>query len=154
MAKRKINTQPFWRFLFLVYCAIMIWLLFGRGRGVNPNIPYWDQVLQNKSLIPFYTINNFLYVVLHRPDHPDFWLCFTNLGGNLFLFVPAGYLLPRIFPSFRPFWRFLLKSIGLIALVEIAQLFTLLGVLDVDDLILNVIGMSIGYLIYFLFKKK
>lgn len=154
MAKRKVNTQPFWRFLFLVYCAVMLWLLFGRGRGINPHIPYWDQVRQNMSLTPFYTIKTFLYIVLNQPDHPYFWLCFRNLLGNLFLFIPAGYLLPRVFRPFRPFWRFFLNGLLILLAVELAQLLSLLGVFDVDDLILNMAGFCIGYFIYFLFKRK
>ena len=154
MAKRKLNTQPLWRFLFLVYCAIMVWLLYGRGRGVNPNIPYWDQVQKNLVLTPFYTVRTFLDVVLHSPGHPEYWLCLTNLLGNVFLFIPAGYLLPRIFKKFRPFWRFFLNGLLLLIAVELTQLFTLLGVFDVDDLILNMAGFCIGYLAYFLFRKR
>ena len=154
MARKKLNTQPLWRFLFLVYCAVMLWLLYGRGRGVNPNIPYWDQVKNNLVTTPFYTIRTFLYVVLHCPGHPDYWLCLRNLVGNLFLFVPAGYLLPRIFASFRPFWRFALKGLVILLGVELTQLFSLLGVFDVDDLILNMAGFCIGYFAYFLFKKR
>ena len=37
--------------------------------------------------------------------------------------------------------------------VEILQLFTLLGSMDIDDLILNLAGMIFGYLIFVLFKR-
>ena len=154
MARRKVNTQPFWRLMFLVYCALMLWLLYGRGRGVNPNIPYWDQVQHNLVLTPFYTIRTFFYIVLRQPNHPEYWLCLTNLIGNLFLFIPAGYLLPRIFKKFRPFWRFFLKGLLILLVVELTQLFSLLGVFDIDDLILNMAGFCIGYFIYFLFRKR
>lgn len=154
MARRKLNTQPFWRLMFLVYCALMLWLLYGRGRGVNPNIPYWDQVRHNLVLTPFYTIRTFFHIVLRQPNHPEYWLCLTNLIGNLFLFIPAGYLLPRIFNKFRPFWRFFLKGLLILLVVELTQLFSLLGVFDVDDLILNMAGFCIGYFVYFLFRKR
>ena len=74
--------------------------------------------------------------------------------GNTLLFVPAGILLPKLYRKWRPFWRFVLKAILTIALVETIQLFALLGVFDVDDIILNVLGMSFGYFLYFLFMRK
>ena len=105
-------------------------------------------------LTPFYTIRTFFYIVLRQPNHPEYWLCLTNLIGNLFLFIPAGYLLPRIFKKFRPFWRFFLKGLLILLVVELTQLFSLLGVFDIDDLILNMAGFCIGYFIYFLFRKR
>ena len=42
----------------------------------------------------------------------------------------------------------MLYALIMIVCIEIIQLVTLLGSLDVDDLILNMIGVVIGYLIY------
>ena len=39
-------------------------------------------------------------------------------------------------------------TLGIMLAVEVAQLFTLRGSFDVDDLILNLLGAAIGYLIY------
>ena len=69
MAKRP-NTAPFWRFLFLLYCAVMLWLLFGRSNGFVAGVPYETQLRQNANLIPFYTIkgkmrNITLFVKFH-----------------------------------------------------------------------------------------
>ena len=36
----------------------------------------------------------------------------------------------------------------------VVQLFTLLGSFDIDDLILNLIGMTLGFIGYHLFRKK
>ena len=38
--KRKVNTQPFWRFLFVLYLALMLWLLFGRSPGWTAGLTY------------------------------------------------------------------------------------------------------------------
>ena len=145
---RKPNTSPLWRFAFLVYCAVMLWLLFGRSQGFVAGVPYETQLRQNANLIPFYTIENY-WNILNRSDNQALRVhCFINLAGNLFLFVPAGWLLPRLWKKMRNFFRFFALCFGLIFFVEVIQLFTLLGSFDVDDVILNLIGMTFGFAIY------
>ena len=111
-------------------------------------------MLANREMEPFKTINNFIAVIRSDPDHPDYFLCFTNMFGNTLLFIPAGMLLPKLYGKWRPFLKFFIKAALLIALIETIQLFALLGIFDVDDIILNVLGMSFGYFLYFLFMRK
>ena len=142
----KPNTKPLLRFLFLVYCAGMIWLLFFGIR--QPNYQnYWAQIEKNYSVKPFYTIRNYMYVLRHSANGDLVRHCAINLIGNVLLFIPGGFLLPKIFRRLRTFWRFLLLSFGLLLLIETAQLFSLRGKLDVDDLILNLIGLFLGYIL-------
>ena len=153
MAKRP-NAAPFWRFLFLLYCAVMLWLLFGRSNGFVAGVPYETQLRQNANLIPFYTIGTY-WNILNRSDNQALRVhCFINLAGNLLLFIPAGWLLPRLWKKLRNFFRFIALCFGLIFSVEVIQLFTLLGSFDVDDVILNLIGMTIGFLIHAIGSAK
>lgn len=154
MAKRKVNTTPLWRFLFLVYCAVMLWLLFGRSNGWNSAIPYTQQLRQNTNLVPFLTIGNYLYVPQHSGSSYMRIHCFINLAGNIFLFIPAGWLLPRLWKWQKNFFRFLITCLGCILLVEVLQLFTLLGRFDIDDVILNLSGMIIGFILNVIFMKR
>ncbi len=142
MAKLKKDNSHnvFWRLAFLLYCAIMLWLLFGQRMGEAT----WSE---NINLQPLKTIRLYLdlirgnngYLVRHA---------FINLVGNVIMFIPVGYLLPRIWNKFRGFFRVFLITAGAIVLVEVLQYFTGLGSCDVDDLILNVPGAMIGYLIW------
>ena len=145
---RQVNTSPLWRFLFVVYCAVMLWLLFGRSQGWNNNVPYHQLLANNINLTPLLTIRNYYQVVTQGPENPYFIHCVINLLGNVLLFIPAGWLLPKVFPFQRNFFRFLVTCTGLIFLVEAVQLFTLLGSFDIDDLILNLIGMVFGFIVY------
>ncbi len=154
MGRKAKKRHIFLRVVFWAYCAVMLYLLFGRTWRYRPGIPYWEQVLANRSITPFYTIRNFLYVLLNNPNHPLFFEIYANMLGNVLLFVPAGLLLPKLYKGFRPYFRFLVKAVCIICLIEVLQLFTLLGVFDVDDIILNVLGMSFGYFLYFLFLRK
>jgi len=153
MKKPKVNTTPLWRFLFLMYCAAMLWLLFGRSNGWTEGLPYQTQLQQNTNLIPFYTIRNYLYVLQHTGNQKLFVHSFINLGGNVLLFIPAGWLLPKLWPHLRKFFRFFALCAGVIFLIEVVQLFTLLGSFDVDDVILNLFGMTVGHILYRWFGK-
>lgn len=143
----KPNTKPFLRFLFLLYCGGMLWLLFFGTRQPDYG-NYWAQIEGNYSIKPFYTINNYMRVLLRGTNGDLVRHCAINLIGNILLFIPGGYLFPKLFPRLRPFWRFLLLSFALLLLIEGAQLFSLRGRLDVDDLILNLFGLCLGYIFY------
>ena len=130
--------------LFCIYCAIMLWLLFDRVGGIE-GMPYWDQIRANLNLEPFHTIRLFLKVLDSQIYSTS---AIINLGGNVIMFIPLGFFLPRVSPALGKFWRTILATGLIITAVELTQLFTLLGSCDVDDLILNVIGSAIGYCLF------
>lgn len=147
MAKKKVNTQPVWGFLLVVYSAIMLWLLFGRSNGWVAGVSYREQLRQNANLVPFYTIKNYFHILFHSGSRYMQTHCFINLGGNILLFIPAGWLFPKIWHRLRNYFLFIALCAGLILLVEVVQLFTLLGSFDVDDMILNLAGMTVGFIL-------
>ena len=75
-----------------------------------------------------------------------------NLGANIGLFIPFGlyYRYIKKTPSMKPLLLITIFSIGTI---EWLQFFTKRGSLDIDDLILNVLGVCLGYFIYPVFLK-
>ena len=136
---RKLNI-----FLFIVYSVFMLYLLFNRVGGIE-GVDYWTQIRMNLNLEPFRTIRLFLKVLDNQIYSTS---ALINLGGNVLLFIPLGFFLPLVFPSLQKFWRTTLVTILIITAVELTQLFTLLGSCDIDDLILNLFGVSIGYLVF------
>ena len=145
MNNRKVHIA-----FFLAYCALMLWLLFDRP-GYDPGVPYWEQVAQQLNLIPFRTLRLFADL-LDSGVRSYIRMAIINLGGNIIMFIPLGLLLPIIFPKLATLFRVLLVTSALITVVEILQLFTLVGSCDIDDLILNVLGSAIGYGIFKLSK--
>lgn len=152
--KRKVNMQPLWRFLFVLYAGLMLWLLFARSPGWDSDYEYRELLRMKTNLTPFFTINNYLNVLQNYPDSPEYGKCLIELFGNVLMFVPAGWLLPKLFAPMRKFFYFLLTCLLAITFVEALQLLTLLGRFDVDDIILNIAGMLIGYIIYAITQKK
>lgn len=70
----------------------------------------------------------------------------SNLAGNIIMFIPLGLLFPRIWRRQRNYFIFLITVILVITTMEAIQYFTCLGTADIDDLIFNVIGASIGFI--------
>lgn len=154
MARNPVQRERILTTLFTIYCAVMLWLLFFRSYGRTPDVEYRQQLMQNINIVPFYTIGNYARVIFQRTNADVFWHCVINIIGNVALFVPAGLLIPAIWLKMRKLFRFLPLCAGVMFLVETLQLFTLLGRFDVDDLILNLLGMTLGFCLYCLFGKK
>ena len=136
------------RTLFSIYTVFMLVLLFNRAGGIE-GMDYWTQIQENLNLEPFRTIRLF-WNVLGRQGYR--FTAIINLGGNVIMFIPLGFFLPRVFPALQKFRRTVLATVLIITAVELTQLFTLLGTCDIDDLILNVIGAAIGYGLHQLLK--
>lgn len=78
----------------------------------------------------------------------------VNLGGNIVLFLPFGMLFPKAFKIHIKLWQIVVHGFLFSLIVEGIQLYTKKGSFDVDDLFLNSIGVSIGFLLYKLFFKQ
>lgn len=72
---------------------------------------------------------------------------------NILMFVPIGFLLPLLWKRYGD-WKHLLGFGGLFTLfIEIAQVFTFRAT-DIDDLISNLLGAGIGFLLVRLMGEK
>ena len=73
-------------------------------------------------------------------------LFMRNVIGNVILFVPFGYFVAYILKSGKIYLPLLITLITSVT-IELVQLY--IGrVFDIDDILLNVVGGIIGYLIY------
>lgn len=69
-----------------------------------------------------------------------------NVLGNILLFIPFGFFVSYIVSSKKPYYIVIITFITSIA-IEFTQL--LIGrTFDVDDVLLNLIGGILGYLVY------
>lgn len=133
--------------LFAVYSIFMLWLLFGQRMSNWTFDSYHERLMSNYNIIPFSTITDFFKGL----NFSSFY--FINLAGNLIMFVPLGLFIPSTIGKMRKFWKTFLLSAGILLCVETIQLFTLLGSWDIDDIILNLCGVSIGYILFRILYK-
>lgn len=144
--------------LFFVYALLMLWLLFGQRMGHTSNATYWQRLIANLNLQPLDTVRRYLWVLRNSQDPDLLRHAVVNLVGNVVMFLPLGNLTPSIWGKMQKFrWHFLYMVLIILA-IEVLQLFTLLGSCDVDDLILNLVGTTLGYIFWkivsLLGKKK
>ncbi len=136
--KRKKRMRTIGKILFLLYIAFIIYFLIFSdfyGRADTGEYRY--------NLVPFREILRFW---AYR-DQVGFVAMFTNVFGNVLIFIPFGFFLPMA-SKYRSFPVTLLCSFGLSLGVEVFQFFTKVGSFDVDDLILNTLGGVLGYFIF------
>ena len=92
------------------------------------------------NLIPLKTIYNYL-------RWADDYHQLVNLAGNIAAFMPFGFLLPLIIKRFSRFKKFIWTIFLLSFFIEITQLITGVGAFDIDDIILNVLGGVVGFVL-------
>ena len=68
------------------------------------------------------------------------------------MFVPLGVLVPVIWRKFSKFAVHIFVMAGIILAIELLQLVMGLGTCDIDDLILNLLGTTIGFGVFKLRK--
>ena len=85
------------------------------------------------------------------------WIPFRVPGGrnlivlyalaNLIVFIPFGILVPKVFRGVNTVWKMALVTFIISVCIEIIQYILACGYSEVEDVIMNVIGGAIGYLI-------
>lgn len=144
---KKKNIVKFITYLFVIYCACLIFILFLYGyrteNQFNMGI-FSREHFEQPNLVPFRTICTYLESFFHHTINTN--IVITNLLGNLLLFVPMGMAVPVLFPQkFNRLWKTVLFVVILVILAESIQFLTFTGSADIDDLILNTLGATIGY---------
>lgn len=100
----------------------------------------------NNNFVPFKTISLYLH------GHQGGVITLGNLLGNIIPFIPIGVLLPLLFRSIS--WKGVLAAaIAFSFSIEILQFLMQLGSFDVDDILLNTVGVMLGLLLFVLVVK-
>lgn len=134
---------------FLLWCLWLMWMLLFRRLDSASPLPLGEYAREHLVLVPFRTVAAQAAEALRGDRH-----ALANLGGNTLLFLPVGWALPALLPGLRRYGRFLTAFAAAILLVEAAQLLLRVGVCEVDDLLLNCGGASVGYVRWRLCKGK
>jgi glycopeptide antibiotics resistance protein len=128
--------------IFIAYCAILIQVLvfkelpvilmgsmkFRLG-GVQDGTP---------NFLPFATILPYLL-----GKHGGM-IAGVNIFGNILLLVPVGFLFPSVYRNMT--WnKCLALAVAAGLVIELMQAGLQIGIFDVDDVILNGLGVIIGY---------
>ncbi len=140
MNKRGNGLRFLGKVLFVLYISFIIYfLLFSEwyGRGAMREYRY--------NLVLFKEIKRFW---IYR-EQLGWYAVFTNLFGNVLIFVPFGFFLPMASKyKYRSFFSAIFYSFALSLCVETFQLLAKVGSFDVDDMMLNTLGGALGYIAF------
>lgn len=122
--------------------------------GLENGKLYIDPIISGKyfNIIPFKTLQNF---TIGTNNEIGDWekVSILNLMANILLFVPIGFTLPLLRSTAIKLRQVIVAGIILSVTIEFAQFF--LGRrADIDDLILNVLGIIVGYAILKIVEKS
>lgn len=96
------------------------------------------------NFIPFKSILPYLL------GERGFLIAFLNLAGNIVALVPLGFLMPIVFSNVN--WKkVLVLAIASGLLIESTQILFKIGIFDIDDILLNGLGVIIGFGLYNLY---
>lgn len=153
MSQVRTRQEPVLRMLFLLYCGLMLWLLFGQ-RIEGPLGISLGNAQENINFVPFATVKLYLRLLQNGASQGLLRHAVINLVGNVVMFVPLGWFLPGVWPKLRAFFKTLFVTAALICMVEAVQFAAGLGSCDVDDLILNLAGVILGYGFWRIFHRN
>lgn len=136
--RRKYIRLLFWYYLWVLANVLFFDNAFGRGFSMHAT-------LEAVNLEPFHTIRN--YLIAYRYNHFPLRLVILNLAGNLVAFAPMGYFLPALYRWQRSVFFFTATLTLSITAVEVAQVYSGAGSCDIDDLILNLAGALLVFVI-------
>lgn len=109
-------------------------------------------VFDYKKIYPF-RINLLPFVYLFDYPPEEFRSMLINVIGNVAMFIPVGIIIPMTYIKCRTITKTVFTGFLCSLSIEIIQLLFETRVTDIDDLILNTIGVLIGSLFYFGIKR-
>jgi glycopeptide antibiotics resistance protein len=146
MNKRLVST-----FILITYCAILVKVMVFKDM---PTIRIGPLMLNFSgtdgghapNFVPLRTILPYLL------GYKGFIIAAINLIGNIVLLVPLGFLVPFVYRNIT--WKNLLVLAITAGLsIEVMQVVLGVGIFDIDDIILNALGVMIGYWSFVMLTK-
>ena len=122
-------------FAVLVFSVYVLGVYHFTGVGTLYDIKRFIFIPEQINLIPF---SNEIDIVAY--------------ALNILLFIPFGVLTPVIWQKMGKLTNLLMGAFGFTLLIEVSQLLNFRST-DIDDVILNVLGAVVGFVLYKLWDK-
>lgn len=134
--------------IFIIYFMFLIKIILFKYRGF---FPFFNNLTKGElsgfrsyNIIPFQSIWEFTKLIFSG----NFSRGFNNIVGNVFVFAPFGFFLPLLYKKCRTWKTVVLAGFCVSLFFEVCQYFLYLGSADVDDVILNLLGVVLGFLFF------
>lgn len=151
--KRKIYLKCCCQMIFIIYVLFLIKIILFKYRGLVPTLNMFIagelSGFHSYNIIPFQSILEFTKLMFNG----YFSRGFNNIIGNILVFAPFGYFLPLLYKKCRKWKTVILLAFPISFLFEILQYFLYLGSADIDDVILNLLGATLGFCFFQVIKR-
>ena len=142
------------KIIFIIYIGLIIWIIMFKCNLIDSmNDAYLflkDMSIKERILVFSTPFKNYFMESINSPKY-----VFTEDDLlNVIIFIPMGLYLSYFIKN-KKFLKALLITFVVSLFFELFQLFTVIGSFTIQDLMTNVIGGIIGYLVYkLIFIKK
>ena len=166
---RRLRNKPHYKALLLIACIgytfFLVYTTF-LSRSVSQTYSYRLRLMDSArdvitvdggTLAGLWSLIDGDFSGFMNSIHVDSLQSLEGIFINVLLMMPVGYLLPmaaEVRTTRLHFRHVLIFTMLLSGLIEIVQLITKLGMLDIDDWVLNVLGAMLGYGLYFMGCKQ
>ena len=133
--------KGFWKLLFWSYLILLFVVVILKFTGS------FQDLLNRINAEPYgktYNLEPFVTIKSQLRHWSEGWARF-NLIGNTIAFLPFGFLLPLTYRKGCSLGKVLLLGLMFVLFAEAVQFYTNLGTFDVDDIILNMSAIFLGY---------
>lgn len=135
---------------FVIYIIMLLKIVLFKSTSLTDIVRgHISTSYRSVNLVPFKTVHDFMEMM----SNGNFLRAFSNVFGNIAIFMPLGYLLPLFSSKVKKTSMILLVSLGVSLIFEGLQYTFSLGSMDIDDVILNTLGGVLGYFIYIVIKR-
>lgn len=143
--QKRFSQQFFLKLFFAVYILFVVKVIIFKYpmEELRAIAGTWQknvilEGLGTANFMPFRTIKMYI-------DYAYKLNSVENLAGNLLVFVPLGFFLPLMAEQLRKFSEMFINVFTFVLGIEVFQLFSAFGAFDVDDILLNCLGATIGF---------
>ncbi len=151
MKQNRIHRTMIWLFVFYILFVIKVVILKYPFEHLFQIAQTWTRevILEGLDTANF-TLFKTIRMYIRYADRLN---SVENLVGNVVVFIPLGIFLPMLFKTCSRFGETLMVSFICVVGIELFQLFSAFGAFDVDDILLNCVGTSLGYGLYDLGRR-
>ena len=145
------------RWIFILLGVLYVIILLDVTWFIRSWEPIWASAetrqayLENKvNLIPLASVKLYFRAITDRTLSRV--VSYSNLWGNLALLAPVAVFAPLFWKRLRKWYLFIPFALGCTALIEGVQLAFTCGSFDVDDILLNLSGAVLTFLVLLAFR--
>ncbi|MEP6748815.1 MAG: VanZ family protein [Bacteroidota bacterium] len=131
--------STYYVYIFSVLTLTGYFILFNQVSAHD----WWHKMIERVNRREGVNLQPFTFMKGHR-------LFTYDVVGNFMMLMPLGIYLPMLYKNIKGFFSVTFVAMMVSVSIELMQLATNVRIADINDVILNTAGASVGFIIYFI----